>query len=105
MAVHYGGEADLDACGSSGAVTGLRRDGDNFLAVRSGPAVTYRMLDKLLEDQSVQICDERGSWLGIVYGEAGQDCGTGSPVAKRQPYRGRCKSGWVSSKYIRLLAG
>ena len=43
IAVMFGGEADLDACGGYGEVVGLNPQGDGFLAVRSGglSAATY----------------------------------------------------------------
>ncbi|WP_336959345.1 hypothetical protein [Sphingobium aquiterrae] len=33
------------------------------------------------------------------------DCGVSSPVESRRPYRGPCRSGWVSSAYVALVAG
>jgi len=104
--VLIGGEADFDACGSNGRVVGLNRAGDNFLAVRRGPASRHKMIDKLHTGDDVYICDEQGSWIGIVYGISGnQDCGVSTPVARRRAYNGRCKSGWVHKNYIAMIAG
>lgn len=105
VAVKVGGEADLDACGGVGEVYRLNPDGDNFLAVRAGPGSAHRMTDKLHSKDLVFMCDERGAWIGVVYGPDGVDCGVGTPIAKRQAYVGACASGWVHSRYIKLIAG
>jgi hypothetical protein len=100
---------DLDACLSTGEVTGLNPDGDNFLAVRAAPRASAPMLARLGPRHPVWICDEAaGGWIGILYqpnpgGEL--DCGVGSPVPRVQPYRGPCRSGWVASRYIAVVAG
>ena len=101
--------ADLDACLSLGEVTGLNPRGDNFLAVRAAPSAGARMVARLRKGHRVQVCEEAaGSWLGIVYdsdplGERG--CGTGSPVPRPRAYRGPCASGWVSARYVTIVAG
>jgi hypothetical protein len=105
LPVFYGGEPDLDACTSQGEVTGLDPAGDNYLAVRAGPAVMYQMLDKLTPGSRVHTCDDNGNWIGIVYPVNGQDCGTGTSLAQRKPYKGPCKSGWVFGKYITIVSG
>lgn len=106
--VMIGAEPDLDACTSMGEVAGLDPNGDGFLAVRSGPGSNYQLLEKIYEGQTVFICDTAAGdkWYGIVYSRRQDaDCGVGSPVAHPQPYRGRCKSGWVSSRWIKVTAG
>jgi hypothetical protein len=103
--VSVGGEREHDACAGVGVVTGLDPRGANALAVRSGPGTRYGKVDRLGPLAEVVVCEQRESWLGVVYGEDGQDCGLGGPVANRAAYGGPCKSGWVSSAYVRLLAG
>ncbi len=106
--VIIGPEPDLDACLSMGEVTGLDPNGDGFLAVRSGPGSDYPLLEKLYEGQSVFICDTTAGdkWYGIVYSRRNDaDCGVGSPLAHPQPYRGPCKSGWVSARWVKVTAG
>jgi hypothetical protein len=47
-------------------------------------------------------------WLGIVYdgeGALSNACGVSSPSVRRQDYAGPCRSGWVSSALVRLIAG
>jgi hypothetical protein len=104
--VMVGGETDLDACSSVGVVTGLKADGDGFLAVRAGPSAAYPMLAKLHNGHQVFMCQSQSGWIGIVYTPGGGlDCEVASVIAKRQAYRGRCASGWVHSNFIKLVAG
>ncbi|MEM8575471.1 MAG: SH3 domain-containing protein [Pseudomonadota bacterium] len=100
-----GGEADYDACGSQGVVQGLDPNGDGFLAVRSGPSSNYGMLDKVYNGAIVNLCDERGNWLGVVYSHESVDCGVGTPWPRRQAYTGPCRSGWVFRKFVAGYAG
>ena len=47
-------------------------------------------------------------WLGVVYdaeGALSKACGVSSPALRRQDYAGPCRSGWVSSALVRLIAG
>jgi len=94
-------DADLDTC-AFGEVTGLNPDGDNFLAVRSGPGTNYRMIDKLHSKDELWLFDRKGSWIGVVYGSKDINC---SPIDADRMYRGPGKAGWVHEKYVRLLAG
>lgn len=107
--VRYGIDGpDLDSCTGTGEVTGLKASGDGFLSVRAAPDVAAKELARLKNGQSVSFCDSaKGeSWIGIVYDPTGTaDCGTGSPIAATKPYDGPCKSGWVSAKYVNLIAG
>jgi len=108
--VLVGGEADLDACGSVGEPMGLRSDGDNFLAVRAAPSSSAPIVFRLKSGQSFYMCDASGDarWTGIVFDpgpESERDCGVASPQAVRDAYAGPCFSGWVSTRYVRLVAG
>ena len=98
---------DFDACGSQGQVTGLNPDGDNFLAVRVGPGVQYEKLGELHKGDVVNVCQTEDGWLGIVYrtdGDGFSECGVGTPLP-RGPYQGPCKTGWVSERFIVIIAG
>jgi hypothetical protein len=89
-----GGASDEDACGGTGevAVSGS-------LNVRAAPTLSAPVVDQLRATAKVIRCDLSGDWIGIVY-PAELDCGTGSPIAERAPYAGRCRSGWVHARYI-----
>ncbi len=103
--VMVGGDSEQDACGGTYRVRGLNPRGDNFLSVRSRPAAAGRELVRLRGGQMGYLCDASadGQWQGVVYGRI--DCGVGTPIARSRPYRGPCASGWVSSRFVELVAG
>ena len=101
--VMVGGEVDFDACGGTGKVINLDPAGDNYLSVRSGPSSKFEEIDRLPNRSEMFLCDEKGSWYGIVYPIG--DCGVMSPIENRQQYNGVCKSGWVFKQYIELVSG
>jgi len=105
--VRYGFDGpEMDACGGFGQVSGLNPNGDNFLAVRGSPFVGSVELDRLESGQGVYMCEFVDGWVGIVYDKTGVgDCGTGSPIAGTQEYGGACESGWVSERFVTLMAG
>ncbi|BBD99429.1 hypothetical protein SAMIE_1029300 [Sphingobium amiense] len=102
----------LDACGALGQVA---RAGGNGLSLRAAPFADAKELARLGEGQRAWICTRSldQKWLGVVVQPApaegnateAPDCGVSSPVDRRQPYDGPCPSGWVSSAYVRLIAG
>jgi hypothetical protein len=94
-----------DACGSVGVVRGLDPRGDGFLAVRAGPGSDYAMLDKVYSDQLLNVCDDRGRWLGVVYSHETEDCGVSTPWPRPAAYTGPCRSGWVYRTYVKDFAG
>jgi hypothetical protein len=98
---------DLDACMTLGKVSGLDPQDDGFLAVRTGPGEGHQLVDKLTEGRQVYICDDRGTWLGIVYSNEPVDdgCGVTSPWPAPGPYTGPCRSGWVAARWIKDVAG
>ena len=103
-----GGSDDLDACPSYGVVSGLKSKKNGFLVVRSGSNIIFQKIDKLQEGQKVFICETSTdrNWFGIVYSHNNaNDCGISSPISPTQPYKGKCKSGWVNARWIKLLAG
>jgi len=103
--VMAGGDSDFDACGSQGVVRGLDPHGDGFLAVRAGPGSGHAMLDKVYNGYILNLCDQRGNWLGVVYSHETMDCGVGTPWPRRQAYTGPCHSGWVYRKFVGDYAG
>jgi hypothetical protein len=99
--VIVGGDASQAGCPRSGSVTGAGKGG---LAVRSGPSTAAKRIDSLPNGRSVVMCDwsVNGDWVGVVYANADNlDCGLSKYIATAQPYSGACRSGWVSSKYVR----
>lgn len=97
---------NFDACTPYSQITGLDRRRDNFVSVRAGPGVRARELDRLGPGRLVWTCETVGGWTGIVYGpRRSLGCGVESPVRRARPYRGPCRSGWISSRYITPIAG
>jgi len=103
--IMIGGNTEIDACSSYAEVAGLNPKGDGFLAVRSGPGSNYPLLEKLHNGDRVFVCVTKGDWMGVVYPAQGQDCNVSEVWPKKKAYSGPCKSGWVFSKWIQMLAG
>ena len=98
----------MDACGSLGEVRGVNPRGDNYLSVRTGPRAHLPERDRLRPGRQVFVCQTSrdGQWLGVVYSRnPRQQCNVGSPVRGPRPYSGPCRSGWVNSRYITIVAG
>lgn len=113
----------FDACQGLGKVSGLRgADLDVLIA----PFDSAEPKDTIKAGQLVYICTRSldQQWLGIVYPEPSPaalapegnelaappamelaDCGVSSPVRSKRNYDGPCKSGWVESNFVKLVAG
>lgn len=95
---------DMDPCGN-GVVVGLDPNGDGFLAVKAGPGLRYRRIDKLFNGEKVYICVEAGNWYGIIYTKIRRDCNVMTPWPRSLPYTGPCRSGWVHKRWVEVIAG
>ena len=73
------------ACYATSQVSGLKANGDGFLAVRTGPGSNYRMIGKLRNGDVVTVISFRGKWRGV-------ELRNGS-------------FGWVHSNWLSDLAG
>lgn len=100
--------ANFDACGTAGTTRHLTA-GDE-LPVRAAPYDAAAETGKVPAGAQFFVCtrshDQR--WMGIVYDESGTltpACGVSSPVTSRRDYAGPCRSGWVSSAFVKLIAG
>jgi hypothetical protein len=95
-----GGEADAPACAKRGAVA---TNGGN-LTVRRGPGTSYAKLDSLANGRKVHFCDWSAdeTWVGVVYPTGRMDCGVDTPRREPGPYTGACRTGWISSQYVRV---
>ena len=102
-----GGNVSAAACPGGGNVVGLDPQGDDFLSVRSGPGGRdFRELDRIHSGQRLKICDMDGPWFAVVYDPGGDTdtCDVDRPWAVRQAYAGRCRQGWVYSRYVDVTA-
>lgn len=95
---------ELDPC-SNGVVVGLNPAGDGFLAVKSGPGLTYARIDKLYNGEEVYVCGGKGDWLAIVYSRRTRACNVMQQWTRTLPYTGPCKSGWAHRRWIEIYAG
>ena len=96
------------ACSAAGTTRHL--DAGERLPVRAAPFDTSAESGAVAAGARFFICtrshDQR--WLGVVYEEAGSlapACGVSRPVATRRGYEGPCRSGWVSSAFVKQIAG
>lgn len=91
----------LDTC-AFGQVSGLKSDGDGFLAVRTGPASSHEKIDELKNYDKIWLFEENNGWYGVVYGVDELTC---SPVETDRPVQTDGKKGWVFGKWVEVLAG
>jgi len=99
--MEHAGGGDLDTC-ALGAVSGLKAGGDGFLAVRTGPASSYRKVDEIHNGDKVWLFDQKGKWIGIVYGVNLVEC---SPIKSSRPVRHKGKKGWVHENWVKIITG
>jgi len=102
-----GGER-FAACQGSGRIT--QRGMEAPIPVYAAPFENAQQIDRLGNADAVYICarSHDQKWLGVVYAEDRQPrapCGVTAPVPRRQDYAGPCRSGWVPSIFVRLVAG
>jgi Caspase domain/Bacterial SH3 domain len=57
-----------DSCSRIGRVRGLDPNGDNFLAVRTGPGTGFQEIDRIFTGDKVSICSRQGKWYRVKYG-------------------------------------
>lgn len=105
--IFVGGDENEDVCGATGEIYKLKEDGDGFLAVRSGPGTNYKKIDELYNGNSVYMCEDRGSWIAVIYSKSNPngDCGVSTPLRNRSEYLGPCRAGWVHKNFVKLIAG
>jgi hypothetical protein len=100
--------ANFRACSAAGTSRSLKAG--EALPVRSAP------FDNAVETGNVAggarffICTRSHDqkWFGIVFDEDGtlaERCGVSEPVTRRRDYDGPCRSGWVQSAFVKVIAG
>lgn len=99
--------ASFAACGHAGTT---RRVDAGAVPVKAAPFDTAAAAGQVPAGARFFICsrshDQR--WLGVVWapdGTLAPGCGVSQPAAARGPYAGPCRSGWVSSAAVKLVAG
>ena len=99
---------NFDACPWAG--TTRRIEPGATLPVRAAPFETGAEAGTVAAGARFFVCarslDQK--WFGIVHDESGAlapRCGVSDPIAATRAYDGPCRSGWVSSAFVKLIAG
>jgi hypothetical protein len=98
----------FEACVGAGTTRHLETGGR--LPVRSAPFESAAETGAIPAGARFFLCTRSldQKWFGVVYDEAGAlapRCGVSDPVTSRRDYAGPCRSGWVSSAFVKLIAG
>jgi hypothetical protein len=95
------------ACSAAGTTRNL---GSQGLQLRAAPFETAAETGTVPAATRFFVCtrshDQR--WFGIVFEDGGTlspACGVSAPIASRRNYDGPCRSGWVSSAFVKIVAG
>ncbi len=100
--------SNFAACNAVGATR--RVAAGEGLTVRNAPFDGAEQVGEVAPGARFFVCttshDQR--WSGIVWDEASgaldARCGVSAPLPGRQDYAGPCRSGWVQSSSVRLVA-
>ena len=100
--------ANFDACAAAGTTRHLKPG--QSLPVRAAPFDSAAETGAVPTGARFFVCTRSHDqkWLGIVFDPSGtlaESCGVSSPVSTRGGYEGPCRSGWVASPFVRLIAG
>lgn len=100
--------ANFQACGAAGTSRNLRPG--EALPVRSAPFDNAAETGRVAARARFFICTRSldQKWFGIVFDEGGtlaETCGVSEPVVRRRDYDGPCRSGWVQSAFVKVVAG
>jgi hypothetical protein len=100
--------ANFRACSAAGTTRNLK-SGEG-LPVRSAPFENAVETGSVAAGARFFICTRSHDqkWFGIVFDENGalaERCGVSEPVTRRRDYDGPCRSGWVQSAFVKVIAG
>jgi hypothetical protein len=96
------------ACSAAGTTRNLKAG--EALPVRSAPFDNAGESGSVAGGARFFICTRSHDqkWFGIVFDEGGslaEQCGVSEPVTRRRDYDGPCRSGWVQSAFVKVIAG
>jgi hypothetical protein len=96
------------ACSAAGTTRNLKPG--EALPVREAPFDNARESGSVAARGRFFICarSHDQKWFGIVYDDDGtlaERCGVAEPVTRRRDYDGPCRSGWVQSAFVKVIAG
>ena len=101
--------------GADAVIVGLKAKGDGYLSVRASPTTKAREIDRIANGRYVMQFPgdpqaEKNNFIGIVYLDSPEAPG---PISIKcaipgdfydGPYKGPCKSGWVSWRFVQVHA-
>jgi len=98
----------FEACAAAGTTRHV--EPGTALPVRAAPFESAAAAGTIPAGGRFFICSRSldQKWFGIVYDEAGglaARCGVSDPVTARRAYDGPCRSGWVASAFVKVIAG
>ncbi|MDB5720080.1 MAG: hypothetical protein JWP15_698 [Alphaproteobacteria bacterium] len=98
----------LAACSASATTRHL--EAGETLPVRSAPFDNGDQSGAVPSGGRFFVCSRSldQKWFGIVYDDSfglKPSCGVSDPVPVRRAYDGPCHSGWVSTPFVKLIAG
>jgi len=96
------------ACNARATTRNRSAEEGQTLAVRAAPYEAAHETDRLPAGATFFICSRSldQKWFGVVYDTGGtvtDRCGVSRPVPARRDYPGPCRSGWVSSAFVKLI--
>lgn len=99
---------NFDACTAVGTTRNLEAGAG--LPVRSAPFDSAGETGTVAAGGRFYICTRSHDqkWFGIVFDQSGAlspACGVSAPLTARRPYDGPCRSGWVATPFVKLIAG
>jgi hypothetical protein len=99
---------NFQACSAAGTTRSLK-PGEG-LPVRVAPFDNAGVSGSVAERARFFICTRSldQKWFGIVFDQGGslaERCGVAEPVTRRRDYDGPCRSGWVQSAFVKVIAG
>lgn len=98
----------FQACNAAGTTRSLRAG--EALPIRSAPFDNAPETGTVASGTRFFICSRSHDqkWFGIVAdpdGRLADKCGVSEPVTRRRDYEGPCRSGWVQSAFVKVVAG
>jgi hypothetical protein len=99
---------NFEACSAAGTTRNLKAG--EALPVRSAPFDDAAEAGSVAAGARFFICTRSldQKWFGIVSDQGGalaEGCGVSEPVTRRRDYDGPCRSGWVQSAFVKVIAG
>ncbi|MEA3001639.1 MAG: hypothetical protein QOH81_427 [Sphingomonadales bacterium] len=99
---------NFEACSAAGTTRHI--EAGQSLPVRAAPFDNAAQTGAVPAGARFFVCSRSidQKWFGIVYDPGGAlapACGVSKPANARHAYAGPCKSGWIQSAYVKVIAG